>query len=153
MKKLLLDSLSSIRREVVTFSRSQKFYFVILALVIVAIVPLFVNNYTVSEVLTPMLVFAIYASSWNLLASSGQGSLGHAAFLGIGGFVSALVAIKAGVPPIIGLFLGSLLSAAIGLLIGLTCVRLKDCFLAIQFLQNSKPYIINFLRMSTKFKP
>ncbi len=130
MKKLLSSSLRSIKRDVATFSHSHKFYFVMLALVIVAIIPLFVNNYTVSEVLTPILIFAIYASSWNLLASSGQGSLGHAAFLGIGGFVSALVAIKAGIPPIIGLFLGSLLSAAVGFLIGLTCVRLKAWFLA-----------------------
>jgi branched-chain amino acid transport system permease protein len=130
MNRALVNSLGAIKKEVVNFSRSQKFYFVIVAMAIVAIVPLLVNNYTVNEVLTPMLIFAIYASSWNLLASSGQGSLGHAAFLGIGGFVSALVAIKAGVPPIIGLFLGSLLSAAVGFLIGLTCVRLKAWFLA-----------------------
>jgi len=130
MNRALVNSLGAIKKEVVNFSRSQKFYFVIVAMAIVAIVPLLVNNYTVNEVLTPMLIFAIYASSWNLLASSGQGSLGHAAFLGIGGFVSALIAIKAGVPPIIGLFLGSLLSAAIGFLIGLTCVRLKAWFLA-----------------------
>jgi branched-chain amino acid transport system permease protein len=130
MKKLLSDSFSSIKRAVVTFSRSQKFYFVIVALAIVAVVPLLVNNYTVNEVLTPMLIFAIYASSWNLLASSGQGSLGHAAFLGIGGFVSALIASNAGVPPLVGLFFGSLLSAAVGFLVGLTCVRLKAWFLA-----------------------
>jgi branched-chain amino acid transport system permease protein len=130
MKTPLLDSLNSIKRDVANFSRSQKFYFVIVAMAIAAVVPLLVNNYTVNEVLTPMLIFAIYASSWNLLASSGQGSLGHAAFLGIGGFVSALVVIKAGVPPIIGLFLGSLLSAAVGFLVGLTCVRLKAWFLA-----------------------
>jgi branched-chain amino acid transport system permease protein len=130
MNRTLADSLGAIKKEVVDFSRSQKFYFVIVAMAIVAVVPLLVNNYTVNEVLTPMLIFAIYASSWNLLASSGQGSLGHAAFLGIGGFVSALVVIKAGVPPIIGLFLGSLLSAAVGFLIGLTCVRLKAWFLA-----------------------
>jgi len=130
MKKLFSDSFSSIKRTIITFSRSQKFSFVIAAMAIAAIVPLLVNNYTVNEVLTPMLIFAIYASSWNLLASSGQGSLGHAAFLGIGGFVSALIAIKTGVPPIIGLFLGSLLSAAVGFLVGLTCVRLKAWFLA-----------------------
>jgi len=130
MTQTLVNSLGAIKKEVVDFSRSQKFYFVIVAMAIVAVVPLLVNNYTINEVLTPMLIFAIYASSWNLLASSGQGSLGHAAFLGIGGFVSALVVIKAGVPPIIGLFLGSLLSAAVGFLIGLTCVRLKAWFLA-----------------------
>jgi branched-chain amino acid transport system permease protein len=77
-----------------------------------------------------MIIFAIYASSWNLLAYSGQGSLGHAAFLGIGGFASALLATKLGLPPIIGLFVGGLFSAGIGLLIGLACVRLKAWFLA-----------------------
>jgi branched-chain amino acid transport system permease protein len=131
MKRILLYSLGSIKKEVVNFSHSQKFYFVLVAIAIIAIVPLFVrSDYVIGEVLTPMIIFAIYASSWNLLASSGQGSLGHAAFLGIGGFASALLAVKSGIPPIIGLFLGSLLSAAIGLLFGLTCVRLKAWFLA-----------------------
>jgi branched-chain amino acid transport system permease protein len=77
-----------------------------------------------------MIIFAIYASSWNLLAYSGQGSLGHAAFLGIGGFASALLAVKSGLPIVVGLLLGSLLSAGIGFLIGLACVRLKAWFLA-----------------------
>ena len=130
MAQILKNSFDSMKRGVANFSRSQKFYFIIAAMAIVAIIPLFLSNYVVSEVLTPMIIFALYASSWNLLASSGQGSLGHAAFLGIGGFVSALVAIKSGVPPILGLLLGSLLSAAIGFLIGLTCVRLKAWFLA-----------------------
>ena len=118
------------KREIDNFSLSRKFYFIIGAIAIVVVTPFFMSDYVISEVLTPMIIFAIYASSWNLLASSGQGSLGHAAFLGIGGFVSALLAIKLGVPPIIGLFLGSLFSAFIGLLIGLTCVRLKAWFLA-----------------------
>jgi branched-chain amino acid transport system permease protein len=130
MKRTLLNSFDSIKREVVNFSQSQKFYFLIGAIAIAAILPIFLTTYVVNEVLTLMLIFAIYASSWNLLASSGQGSLGHAGFLGIGGFVSALLPIKLGVPPIIGLFLGSLLSAVIGFLIGLTCVRLKAWFLA-----------------------
>jgi branched-chain amino acid transport system permease protein len=125
-----VNLLGWIKGEVNSFFHSQKSYFVVSALALLAIMPLFVSGYVVSEVLTPMLIFAIYASSWNLLASSGQGSLGHAAFLGIGGFASALLAIKSGVPLIIGLFLGSLFSAAIGLLIGLACVRLKAWFLA-----------------------
>lgn len=109
---------------------SKRFIFVVAGLVFIAVLPLVVGSeYVVSEVLAPMLIFAIYASSWNLLACSGQGSLGHAAFLGIGGFTSALLALKLGVPPLLGLFLGGLFSAAIGFLIGLTCVRLKAWFL------------------------
>ena len=111
--------------------RSRKLYYVLAAVAFVAVLPVFVRSeYIVGQVITVMVVFAIYASSWNLLAYSGQGSLGHAAFLGIGGFASALLAIKLGVPPIVGIFLGSLLSAGIGLLIGLACVRLKAWFLA-----------------------
>ena len=97
--------------------RSRKLYFAIAAVAFVAILPLFVRSeYIVGQVITVMIIFAIYASSWNLLAYSGQGSLGHAAFLGIGGFASALLATKLGLPPIIGLFVGSLFSAGIGLL-------------------------------------
>src|SRR4030065_606301 len=108
MKRTIVKSLGSIKRELLNLSHSQKFYFVLVALAIVAIVPLFIrSDYVIGEVLTPMIIFTIYASSWNLLASSGQGSLGHAAFLGIGGFASALIASQLGVPPIIALFLGA----------------------------------------------
>jgi branched-chain amino acid transport system permease protein len=99
-------------------------------LAVSAIIPLVIGDFLL-HVLTLIVISAIYASSWNLLATSGQGSLGHAAFLGIGGFTSALLAIQPlGVPPILGIFVGGFLSAGIGFLIGLTCVRLKAWFLA-----------------------
>ncbi|MCW4044992.1 MAG: branched-chain amino acid ABC transporter permease [Candidatus Bathyarchaeota archaeon] len=129
IKESIANTFGFVKNEVVGFSRSRMFYYVLAALAIAAVVPLFTSSYVLSEVLTPMVIFTIYASSWNLLASSGQGSLGHAAFLGIGGFASALLVIKLGIPPIIGLFVGSVFSAVIGLLIGLTCVRLKAWFL------------------------
>jgi branched-chain amino acid transport system permease protein len=111
--------------------RSRKFLYALVAVAFVAVLPLFVRSeYIVGNVLTLMIIFALYASSWNLLAYSGQGSLGHAAFLGIGSFASALLATKLGLPPIIGLFVGGLFSAGIGFLIGLACVRLKAWFLA-----------------------
>ena len=77
-----------------------------------------------------MLIFIIFASAWNLLAYSGQGSLGHAAFLGIGAYASTLIATKSGITPYITIFLGAAVAALIGILIGLTCVRLKEWFLA-----------------------
>src|SRR5512142_2067145 len=111
--------------------RSKKVYYTLIALGLLVSLPLFVRSeYIIGQVFTLMIVFSLYAASWNLLASSGQGSLGHAAFLGIGGFASALIAIRTGLPPIVGLFLGSLLSAGIGFLIGLACIRLKAWFLA-----------------------
>ncbi len=76
------------------------------------------------------LVFMIYSEAWNFLAASGQGSLGHAAFFGLGAYASALLASRFGLPPILTILLGGLFAAGIGLLIGLTCVRLKEWFLA-----------------------
>ncbi len=110
--------------------RLRKVQYAIAGLAFVAVLPLFVSEYLVGQVFTVMIIFALYASSWNLLAYSGQGSLGHAAFLGIGGFSAALLATKLGVPPIVGLFVGGLISAGIGFLVGLACVRLKAWFLA-----------------------
>jgi branched-chain amino acid transport system permease protein len=130
MPEMFTQLLGSVEKELLEFRQSDKFYFVLGAVAIGLVIPFAASEYVVGEVLTPMIIFMIYASSWNLLAYSGQGSLGHAAFLGIGGFASALLAIKLGLPPVFGLLVGSLFSAGIGLLIGLVCVRLKAWFLA-----------------------
>ncbi len=111
--------------------KTTKFRIVLVIFIVILVLPLIIQDNFLIHVFTLMALFAIYASSWNLLATSGQGSLGHAAFLGIGGFTSSLLAIQPlNVPPIIGIFAGAFLSAGIGFLIGLTCVRLKAWFLA-----------------------
>jgi branched-chain amino acid transport system permease protein len=109
--------------------KSAKFYIFVASILFSILIPLFLSDSLSIRVFTLMALFTIYASSWNLLATSGQGSLGHAAFLGIGGFTSSLLALNLGLPPIIGIFIGGLFSAGIGFLIGLTCVRLKAWFL------------------------
>jgi branched-chain amino acid transport system permease protein len=88
------------------------------------------DNLFVLNLITLMLISIIFASAWNLLAYSGQGSLGHAAFLGIGAYASTLIATKASLSPFFTIFLGACVAAVIGILIGLTCVRLKEWFLA-----------------------
>jgi branched-chain amino acid transport system permease protein len=111
--------------------KTTKFRVLLVIFSIILVLPLIIQNTFLIHVLTLIALFAIYASSWNLLATSGQGSLGHAAFLGIGGFTSSLLAIQPlNLPPMIGIFFGAFLSAGIGFLIGLTCVRLKAWFLA-----------------------
>jgi branched-chain amino acid transport system permease protein len=77
-----------------------------------------------------MLVFIIFSSAWNLLTYTGQGSLGHAAFFGIGGYISALVAAKSGITPYITIFVGGAGAALVGIFIGAICVRMKEWFLA-----------------------
>ena len=105
-------------------------YGIIATLVIAIILPFFTDSMFIINLLVLMLILIIFASAWNLLAYSGQGSLGHAAFFGIGAYASTLIAAKSGISPFITIFLGAAVAAFIGILIGLTCVRLKEWFLA-----------------------
>ena len=99
-------------------------------LAIAAALPFLTDNRFILNLLVLMLIMIIFASAWNLLAFSGQGSLGHAAFFGIGAYASTLIAVRSGLSPFITIFLGAAVAALIGILIGLTCVRLKEWFLA-----------------------
>ena len=138
-----------IKHALTTFLHSKGFQILLVTFAILALIPIFITNSFFLYILTLIFVFAIYAASWNFLANSGQGSLGHAVFLGIGSFSSAIIGGKISTAMIgllgltrmpIGvlsvliqvlvLLIGGLVSAGIGLLIGLACVRLKAWYLA-----------------------
>jgi branched-chain amino acid transport system permease protein len=106
-------------------------YALIVLLVIAALVPLIVGmNPYLLTVLILMLIFVIYSSAWNFLTYTGQGSLGHAAFFGLGGYGSALIATAFSLPAFAAVFIGAGAAALAGLFIGAICVRLKEWFLA-----------------------
>lgn len=101
------------------------------ALAAAAVIPFLLGaNLYILTVLILMLVFIIYSSAWNFLTYTGQGSLGHAAFFGLGGYGSTLIAVATGLSPYITIFIGPGLAALVGLFIGAICVRLKEWFLA-----------------------
>jgi branched-chain amino acid transport system permease protein len=78
------------------------------------------------------LIYAISAEGLNLLMGiGGQISLGHAAFMAIGGFTSAVLVMKFHVPFLAGLLAGVALSCILGLAIGFPSLRLKGFYLAI----------------------
>lgn len=73
----------------------------------------------------------ILAIGLNLITGyCGQISLGHAAFYGIGAYTTALMA-KAGLPGALNLAAAMLLSGALGVVVGLTSLRVREDFLAI----------------------
>lgn len=114
------------------WARSQTIQWVAAAAAIIvalALPFLGVSTY-VLNVAVIILIFALFASAWNFLAYSGQASLGHAAFFGIGGYISVMAARNFGLPPFATIFIGGAIAALIGVLIGLTCVRLREWFLA-----------------------
>jgi branched-chain amino acid transport system permease protein len=62
---------------------------------------------------------------------TGQLSLGHAAFMSIGAFVSALLTIKLGMPFSVNLVATGIITAVVGALIGYPILRLTGDYLAI----------------------
>src|SRR5512133_1781265 len=81
--------------------------------------------------LTFVLIYAIVGLGLMLLAGfTGLFSIGHAAFLGVGAYTQA-VFVNMGVPFPIALVLAGLLSAAVGVVVGLPALRVKGIYLGI----------------------
>jgi branched-chain amino acid transport system permease protein len=77
-------------------------------------------------------IYIILALSLNLIIGyAGQVSLGHAAFYGIGAYISALVALKWHFPFLLAAPSAMLISGGCGLALGLPTLRLKEDYLAI----------------------
>ncbi|WP_309571928.1 branched-chain amino acid ABC transporter permease [Deinococcus sp.] len=75
-------------------------------------------------------VAGILALSWDLLARSGQVSLAHAAFYGLGAYGYALL-LRAGLPWPAALPLAALASGGVSLLLGAVTMRLNGMYFAI----------------------
>lgn len=85
------------------------------------------------------LFYVMMASSWNLLAGyTGQVSFAHAAFAGVGAYVSGLAAIHFHLPPLLGVFLGMSVAAVLGLFLGMLCIRMGGIYLSLTTLAFSE---------------
>lgn len=84
------------------------------------------------HLLIMVFLHAILAQSWNVIAGmSGQISLGHAVFFGLGAYASSVLYVKWGVTPWIGLLAGMAISAIAAAAIGIPTLRLRGHYFAI----------------------
>jgi branched-chain amino acid transport system permease protein len=86
----------------------------VLVFIVAAVLATFFSSYLIS-LLTIVFLFAFIGQSWSLmLGLGGQLSIGHALFVGIGAYSVAVLHIRYGVSPWIGLIIGSLIAGAVG---------------------------------------
>jgi branched-chain amino acid transport system permease protein len=84
------------------------------------------------HIFTTAFYYIILAIGWNLLAGyTGQFSLAHHTFAGIGAYTSALLVQYAGVPLLVGIGAGVVLAAAVGYGLGTLCLRMRAIYLAL----------------------
>lgn len=105
------------------------FYLGILAAAV--FLPLYVPDRYIFQIITISLLYAIATSGMNLIVGiTGQASLAHGAFFGIGAYGVAIMT-KAGISFWLALPASALFSAFIGLLVGLPTLRSRGAYFAI----------------------
>jgi branched-chain amino acid transport system permease protein len=98
-------------------------------IIFAVIIPFLVGDYWFSAILIPFMAFTLAAIGLNLLFGyCGQVSLGHAAFMAVGGYTATVLYIHH-VPWPVSVFAAGLMTALVGLLFGLPCARLKGFYL------------------------
>jgi branched-chain amino acid transport system permease protein len=73
----------------------------------------------------------ILASSWDILARTGQVSVGHAGLFGIGAYSAVLLFRWVHLPPVLGMLAGGIVSVAVAALLGLLTLRLRGIYFSI----------------------
>ncbi|RUL54705.1 branched-chain amino acid ABC transporter permease [Lysinibacillus antri] len=133
--------------------KSKAFWgFLVLALVIYAVVQgmisggmldLYYQNILIQMCINVMLAVSLHI----VIGITGQFSIGHAGFMAVGAYVSAIVTMKLGLPLIVAILLGAVISALAGLLVGIPTLRLKGDYLAIATLGFAEIIRIIFLNV------
>ncbi|HLJ01232.1 MAG TPA: branched-chain amino acid ABC transporter permease [Bradyrhizobium sp.] len=96
------------------------------------------------------LCFALLACAFNLLIGyGGLLSFGHAMFLGTGGYVTAHAVKAWGMPPELGLLIGTAASAGLGVITGLVAIRRQGIYFAMITLALSQ--LLYFIYLQAPF--
>jgi len=127
-------------------------------------VPLVANEYWLQAILIPFLIYSLAAIGLNILTGyAGQLSLGTGAFMAVGAYSAFKITTAAPQLNIIFVFiLSGIVTAGVGLLIGLPSLRIKGFYLAVatlaaQFfltwLFNKVPWFVNYASSGTITAP
>lgn len=99
--------------------------------VVLAVLPFTTSGY-VLYVVNLLMVFSVLALGMHLvIGETGQFALSHAAFFGIGIYTAGLINNQWQPPFFVSILAGAVLSAALGWVIGLLALRMRDIYLAL----------------------
>ncbi|MFE8696670.1 branched-chain amino acid ABC transporter permease [Cytobacillus sp. FJAT-53684] len=126
--------------------------FLILSIVLYGTVQLLINAGILNQFYSNTLIFIginiILAVSLHLVIGiTGQFSIGHAGFLAVGAYISAIFTMKLQLPLPIAILVGGIVAALAGLIVGIPSLRLKGDYLAIATLGFAEIIRIVFLNI------
>jgi branched-chain amino acid transport system permease protein len=95
------------------------------------IIPVFTTNVITISIFISSGIWAIAVMGFVLILRTGQFSMGQAAFMAIGGYVSAILTVKLGIPFWPSFLLAGIVSGIIALIIGLVVLRVGSIYFSI----------------------
>ncbi len=107
----------------------QRFWYALLLVVLVA-APALVSEYMLSQFVFICIYGIVGLGLMLLIGFTGQVSLGHAAFMAVGAYTHVLL-VSAGWPFLLSIAAAALLTALVGIVVGLPALRVRGIYLAI----------------------
>lgn len=94
-------------------------------------VPVPLTAFQLSALILPVYLM-VFAMSWDIVSGyTGQISLGHTFFFGLGGYTSTILNLQHGVTPVVSIPAGIVVAALGGLLIGYPALRIRGPYLSL----------------------
>ncbi len=100
---------------------------------VMGIMPLFFGTTDyIMNILIMILIWAVVASCWDVIMGfAGIFSFGQVAFYVIGAYASAILSVSFDIPPVFTIALAGLITAMMGVLVGLICLKLAGPYVAL----------------------
>lgn len=109
----------------------MRIFGLLLAAVILIALPFFTTGYVI-YLANILLTFTVLCLGLHIvIGEAGQFSLAHAAFYGIGIYVTGIAGTKYGLPFPVTMLIGGIAAAAVGFVIGVIALRMRDIYLAL----------------------
>ncbi|MBL7203811.1 MAG: branched-chain amino acid ABC transporter permease [Desulfobacteraceae bacterium] len=119
-------------------------------IILLFLLPLFVTKPYYLHILIITLLYIIVVSSLRTIALSGQVSIAHAAFMGIGGYFSGVLSKELGLTPWLTIPLGGVAAMVVAVLIGYPFTRVRAIYFSMVSLFGGIA-IVNMIRMAQKW--
>ena len=124
-------------------TKTRKVLWLLFLLFIYIVPPVFGSNYLMS-ILISFLVWIIAAQGLNILTGyCGQISIGHMAFVGVGSYAAVFLSERLGLPFWVAVPGSGLIAAFVGIIFGLSSLRVKGLYLAISTI--AAQFILNYI--------
>jgi branched-chain amino acid transport system permease protein len=101
---------------------------IVLTLIVLALFPLVVSNRFYLHIGNMLLINVVMVVGFGVISRTGQLSLCHAAFMGLGAYTSALLSMRLALPPILTIFLGAAMCGIVAYALGSVILRLRGVY-------------------------